>query len=525
MRQMMSATSRHELLVRTAIRYRKATWMEKGRILNEFVPTTGYNRKRAISLLNHPPADVSLPRKRQGKPRCYDATVQAALVTVWEASNRLCSKRLVPFLPEFVAAMERFGHLTLTEEVRQHLLCMSPATVDRLLATQRHPNGRGISTTRPGQLLKHQIQVRTFADWNEVAPGFLEADLVAHCGDNASGSFLYTLTLTDIATGWTECIALLHRSEADVTGALSEVRKTLPFPLLGLDTDNGGEFINYEMLRYCEREKITFTRARTYKKNDQAHVEQKNGSVVRRLVGYDRYEGVEAWRALSALYRALRLYINFFQPSLKLASKKRDGARVTKHYDTALTPYQRLLTIGTPSEEHAQRLRCGYERLDPVALLEELQALQDRFWQYAWKEPTQQSTCAKAAQEGKTDLVPEPTDKVDAATSEPRRYRRTKKASVPHTWRTREDPFEEVWGQVRVRLEIDPAQTAKQLFERLQEQRPGEFTSGQLRTLQRRVREWRREHLYSEEVLRDAFYANVVVEVAAETPPSIASAG
>ena len=310
MRQKMSASARHELRLRTVVRYRQATWKDRGRILKEFV-----------------------------------------------------------------AAMERFGHLELSDDVRQHLLAMSAATMDRLLYTERHPNGRGISTTRPGQLLKSQIPVRTFADWNEVTPGFMEADLVAHCGDNASGSFLYTLTLTDIATGWTECVGLLHRTEADVTGALRQVRQALPFPLLGLDTDNGGEFINYEMLRCCQREQITFTRARTYKKNDQAHVEQKNGSVVRRLVGYDRCEGGEAWRALSGLYRVLRLYVNFFQPSLKLAAKKRDGAHVTKRYERARTPYQRLVASAAMSEAQKDRLRAGYEQLDPVALLAELQGL------------------------------------------------------------------------------------------------------------------------------------------------------
>ena len=192
-----------------------------------------------------------------------------------------------------------------------------------------------MSTTRPGNLLKRQIRVRTFTEWDQVRPGFFEADLVAHCGESAEGSFLHTLVLVDIASGWTECMALLRRSEADVIGALNAVRQALPFPLLGLDTDNGSEFINYELLRYCREEEITFTRSRPYRKNDQAHVEEKNGSVVRRLIGYDRYEGVKAWRALTELYSVLRWYQNFFQPSMKLLRKQRHGAQLRKFYDQA----------------------------------------------------------------------------------------------------------------------------------------------------------------------------------------------
>jgi hypothetical protein len=191
--------------------------------------------------------------------------------------------------------MERFGHLSVPPDVRDKLLSVSVATVDRLLALERSKNGKGVTTTKPGQVLTRQIPVRTFADWDDVQPGFIEADPVAHSGDRASGSFLHTLTLTDISTGWTECLGLLGRTEADVTGAISEARRRLPFPMLGLDTDSGSEVINYDLLHYCEREGITFTRSRAYKRSDQAHVEEKNGSVVRRLVGYDQFEG-GIWR-------------------------------------------------------------------------------------------------------------------------------------------------------------------------------------------------------------------------------------
>ena len=292
---------RRELLRRTAEDYASARKRIKSQIVDQLVAATGYGRKHAITLLNNPPSSISSSRPRRAR---YDERVKRALVTLWTTANRICAKRLVPFLPELIEVMERHGHLSLPADVRGKLLTISPATADRLLATERS-NQRGMSTTRPGSLLKKQIKVRTFADWDDLQPGFLEADLVAHCGVSAAGSFLHTLVLVDVATGWTECVALLRRSEADVIGALNSLRGRLPVPLLGLDTDNGSEFINYEMLRYCQREQITFTRSRVNRKNDQAFVEEKNGSVVRRLIGYDRYEGLGAWRALIHLYEIL----------------------------------------------------------------------------------------------------------------------------------------------------------------------------------------------------------------------------
>ncbi len=235
MRQKMSLSSRRELLHRVAPTYQISSWKEKRLVLDQFVSGAGYDRKYAVRLLNQG-IHVEPSRKRM-PPRRYDEAVRLALITVWKAANRICSKRLMPFLPEFVAALERFGHLALPEEVRKRLLTMSPATADRFLYRERHPEGLPPSTTHPGKLLKHQIPVRTFFDWNDLAPGFVEADLVAHCGERAEGTFLNTLTLTDIATGWTECLALLRRSETDVSAAIHALRQCLPFPLLGLDTD------------------------------------------------------------------------------------------------------------------------------------------------------------------------------------------------------------------------------------------------------------------------------------------------
>ena len=324
----MSLKARRELHGALADRYRDAGRAEKGRILDEFTAATGYHRKYAIQLLSRHGPPLASTQVRRPRPRKYASDIEAVLVTIWETANRICSKRLVPFLPELVEAMERGGYLDLTEEQRATLLGISPATVDRLLARiRRTERARGLTTTRSGSLLKRNVPIRTFFDWDDLRPGFIEADLVAHCGTTMAGSFVNTLVMTDVATGWTECGALPYRSQDLVLRALKAGAKRLPVRLRGLDTDNGSEFLNHTVIEYCREQRITFTRSRAYRKNDQAHVEEKNGSVVRRMVGYDRYEGVVACRALSRLYGALRLYVNFFQPSMKLISKEReDGA-------------------------------------------------------------------------------------------------------------------------------------------------------------------------------------------------------
>jgi hypothetical protein len=489
----MSLKLRWEMVSRMGGRYREAFWSEKGRILDEFVAATGYGRKYAITLLNRHVSEKPPPQYHRRR-RLYGEAVRLALIQVWNAANRICSKRLVPFLPEFLGALERFGHLNLDPEIRTLLLSISPATVDRLLFPERHPGDRTRGVTRPGSLLKKQIRVRTFADWNEVAPGFFEADLVAHCGESMRGAFLNTLVLTDIATGWTECVALLRRSETDVAGALELVRQCLPFPMLGLDTDNGSEFINHEMIAYCNRERISFTRSRPYRKNDQCHVEEKNGSVVRRLVGHDRYEGKEAWTALNELYGVLRLYVDFYQPSMKLVRKVRVGSRTMKVYATAQTPHQRLLAAKALDERRKERLNAFYSKLDPVGLLVELRQRQDHLWTFGncrpTTEPGSQSPTVAA---GAGSL---PVSMLSELTRLPQDGRYYHRNSIVRHWRTRKDPFETVWPEIRLRLQIDPTQTAKSLLEDLQVRYPGSFLSGQLRTLQRRVREWHRVELY-----------------------------
>jgi hypothetical protein len=234
-------------------------------------------------------------------------------------------------------------------------------------------------------LLKKQIPIRTFQEWNEATPGFVEADLVAHCGTSTEGPYLYTLTLTDVATGWTECLPLLHRGQHAVIAALQRARQLLPFPLLGIDTDNGSEFINVELAAYCEQEHLSFTRGRPRKSNDQCFVEQKNGAIVRQVVGYDRLIGEAAFRQLTELYRALRLYVNCFQPSMKLQTKQRAGSRVRRTYDQAQTPFARLSASGALSAERQQELARVTQALDPLRLLQQLQQLQKALWRHAIK--------------------------------------------------------------------------------------------------------------------------------------------
>src|SRR3989441_3162570 len=260
---------------------------------------------------------------------------------------------------------------------------MSAATADRLLRSQRRVGQRGLSTTRAGTLLKQQIPIRTFQQWNETRPGFLEVDLVAHCGLDIEGGYLYTLTLTDVATGWTECLPLLLRSQETVLAALQRARSLFPFPILGIDTDNGGEFINEVVIAYCAQEHLTFTRGRPYLKNDQCFVEQKNGAVVRQVVGYDRLVGEQAYRQLTELYRALHLYVNCFQPSMKLLAKERDGKKVRCVYDPAKTPLQRLLLSGVLPVEKQQELTEVAQALDPVSLLHQLELLQQAVFRCA----------------------------------------------------------------------------------------------------------------------------------------------
>jgi hypothetical protein len=370
-------------------RYLQASKIEKGKILDEFTKVIGCHRKAAIRLLRR--GNQQGVKRKRGRPRRYGIAVAEALKVVWEATDRLCSKRLHPFLPELVKILRRHGNATMTADIEAQLCRMSPSTIDRLLCPWRRLGGRRpFTTTKPGSLLKSSIPIRTFADWQEDQPGFLEVDLVSHCGESGEGFYLTTLSAVDVATGWLECIGVWGKGQERVGGAVHRLRQRLPFPLLGLDSDNGSEFINQHLYNYCKQGRIIFTRSRSYKKNDSCHVEQKNWSVVRRLVGYDRYNSHATLEALNRIYDLTRLYVNFFQPVMKLMSKTRHGAKVHKVYDTARTPYQRLLQSGVLTEAKQQELAAMYYGLNPVSLLKQINENLECLWKLAERPAHQQ---------------------------------------------------------------------------------------------------------------------------------------
>lgn len=363
---MMSKRSKRELTEINHPRYLKASKAEKIKILDEFTAATGYHRKYAIKLLKH-----GLKRKgykKTGRRKVYQGEVVQILEKIWETCGRICSKRLHPFLPEMVTVMERVGELSCNPETKALLLSMSRSTIDRCLKNARYSTPKGISTTKPGLLLKKSIPVRTWHEWDDTRPGFMEMDLVAHCGEIAAGQFIYTLTAVDVSTGWTECLAIPNKTQMAVYIAIKALRLRLPFPLLGIDCDNGSEFINDLLYRYCLDEKITFTRSRPYRKNDQAYVEQKNGSVVRNTVGFSRFDTEEDLRLLQLVYEHLHVYVNFFQPVMKLIKKERIDGKSVKVYDLATSPYRRVLASDDVALPHKVSLSNLYVRLNPVIL-------------------------------------------------------------------------------------------------------------------------------------------------------------
>jgi hypothetical protein len=371
-------------------RYRRASKRQKGRLLDELVALTGYNRWYAVGLLRGAGGEPSRSagdaarRRARRRPRRYDAAVLAALRRVWGIMDCICGKRLAAVLPETVTVLERHGEIELDASTRQKLQAISAASIDRLLAAERKRlNLRGRSGTKPGTLLKHQIPVRTFAEWDQSQPGFVEIDLVGHDGGVGHGDYCQTLDVTDVASGWTETQAVLNKAQVWVFEALQAIRARLPFALQGIDSDNGSEFINHELLRYTQQERLTFTRGRAYKKNDGCFVEQKNYSVVRRAVGYARYEGHAHLRLLNELYAQLRLYTNFFQPVMKLVAKQRQGAKVKKTYDRPTTPYQRLLVSHALDTQAKQQLRAQYAALNPAELKRNISKLQGRLFRIA----------------------------------------------------------------------------------------------------------------------------------------------
>ncbi len=478
----IGADARQQLVQAIGGRYRAGSREAKARILDEFVAVTGFHRKHSIRILN---TSTESTGSKAPRLRLYDQAVREALVVLWEASDRVCGKRLKPLVPLLVAALEKHGHLRLDDVIRTKLLKVSAATIDRLLVEPRGAMKRERSA-RATPAIRKNIPVRPFTDWKEPLPGFMEADLVAHGGESVAGSFTHTLTLTDIASGWTECVALAVREGALIVEALERLRTTMPFPLRGFDTDNGGEFINETVLAYCTKHDIEFTRSRPHRKNDQAWVEQKNGSVVRRLVGYRRLEGIAGADALARLYAASRLFVNFFQPSFKLAEKKRVGARVSKRYHAPLTPCARLLESDAIPETMKERLRAVATTLDPLRLLDEIRAAQHQLAGLASGEILHVGPRRDAELDGFLKSL---------ATAwhdgEVRPTHQAEPKPARH-WRTRKDPFEAVWPRVLGWLQEEPDRTGAELLERLQTENPDQFPDRQLRTLQRRLKLWRR---------------------------------
>jgi hypothetical protein len=390
----ISMKARREMVEAVAGRYQSSGKKEKGAILDEFVATSGYCRWQASYVLrwwgrkiwvdDKKVLVVGAPRKKKG-PRVrapvYDERAVAVLKKVWKVMDYICGKRLAPVLGEMTELLERAGEIRCASDTMEKLSKMSAATIDRLLRPERKKHElKGRSRTKPGTLLKHQIPIRTFAEWDDARPGFVEIDLVSHEGGCAAGDFCHTLDLTDVATTWTETAAVRNKSQERVFKALKNLKENLPFPLVGIDSDNGSEFINHNLDRYCRKENITFTRSRAARKNDNCFVEQKNWSVVRRAVGYARYDTDEQLELLNELYHHLRLYTNFFMPSMKLISKQRDGSRVKKRYDKAQTPFQRVMTSGYVTRDRKRKLKIQYESLNPAALKRSIEHLQNRLY-------------------------------------------------------------------------------------------------------------------------------------------------
>ena len=377
-------------------RYIKATKKGKTTILDEFCTTTGYNRAYAARILRLKVGKVigyarvggkrikyvigKKKKTKRKRDKTYGYDVFLKLKKIWIIFDFICSKRLTPFMGEAVEKLEAHKEIDLTEKVRQKLLKISASTIDRLLRSEKDKFrlGKGRKGTKPGTLLKNSIPIRTFTDWDNARPGFVEADLVAHDGGNSSGDFIQSLNFVDIATCWDVTAACKNKAQVHVFRMLKAIIARFPFIILGIDSDNGSEFINAHMLVYCEKNEITFTRSRPYKKNDSCFVEQKNYSVVRRNVGYLRYDTDEELWLLNELYIYLDHYTNYFQPVQKLVSKTREGSKITKKYDEARTPFRRVLESKYIDDKIKARSKVQYDSLNPAELKRKISRLQEK---------------------------------------------------------------------------------------------------------------------------------------------------
>ena len=367
----MSSRSKREYLEAIYLRYKRASRKDKAIILDEFCTTCGYHRKHAIRLLKKFTRFIKPKKKRRGRTPLYSKeAIVKPLKKIWLSANLPCSKRLKAVLPLWLPGyVQEYG--SLPAEVTEALIAISPATIDRLLKPVRVKyKGRGRSTTKPGTLLRKQIPIKT-NQWDETRPGFLEADTVAHCGTSMAGMFAFTIDCVDIATGWTEQRAVWGKGETDVLAQIKDIEVSLPFPLLGFDSDNGSEFLNYHLLRhFTERQqRVQFTRSRAYHKDDNAHVEQKNWTHIRQWLGYHRFDIPEIVPLLNKLYKTeWRLFHNFFCPSVKLIAKQRIASKTIKRYDNPKTPYQRVMDSPDIDPSIKQKLTTLFKKLNPFHL-------------------------------------------------------------------------------------------------------------------------------------------------------------
>jgi hypothetical protein len=369
----MRKTSKQEYLFEIRERYLLASKKKQSIILDEFTRVCQYNRKYAIRLLNTSSNKLKQrPCRRLGRPKRYNNPELLQFLTrLWRATNLACSKRLKAMIPVWLPWYRDEEGEKLSPEILALLMRISHSTIDRLLAPQRSRYAKiGLSTTKPGSLLRQHIPVRT-NQWDQSQPGFLEADTVAHCGSSLDGTFVYTVNTVDIATGWTEQRAVWGKGESGVLTAIQDIERSLPFRLRGFDCDNGGEFLNWHLLKYLHKRRhpVDFTRSREYHKDDNAHIEGKNWTHVRQYLGYQRLDHSSLAPLLNELYRSeWRLFFNFCLPSMKLISKERVGSAIIKRHDTPQTPYHRVRASSAVSTQLKHRLRQQYQTLDPFLL-------------------------------------------------------------------------------------------------------------------------------------------------------------